>query len=194
MKILTLFTEALSVVFWVLVIFGFDMPYVAVLTISAALIHELSHLAAIFAFKKELKNAPRGAVSGFRIAISELSYREEMICAAAGPLSNLISGLLLLPFSKHEYIAMFATVNIMTALSNLLPMRGYDGYNFLRAFAFAYSKNPWRLEMFLGKLSFAIAAISCFLSLYLMLKIGEGYWIFAVFFSFLLSEILQRQK
>ena len=53
MKIVTVFTEVLSVVFWVLVIFGFDLPYVAVLTIAAALIHELAHLTAIFAFKKD---------------------------------------------------------------------------------------------------------------------------------------------
>jgi len=194
MKIVTVFTEVLSVVFWVLVIFGFDLPYVAVLTIAAALIHELAHLTAIFAFKKDFREPPKGDVSGFRISVSDLSYKEEMVCALAGPLSNLLFGGALLLLSHSEYCEAFAAVNIMTALSNLLPMRGYDGYKFLLAMASAYSKKPWRAEEVLNSLSFALAAVTCFISLYLILKIGEGYWIFAVFFSFLLSEILKRQK
>ena len=194
MKILTVLSEVLPVVFWVLVIFGFDTPCVAILTIATALIHELGHITALYILKKDYAGSPRGDVSGFRIAVSDLSYKEEMLCALAGPLVNLLFGVLLLIFFESEYIAIFATLNIMTAISNLLPVRGYDGYKFLSSLACAYSKNPWKSEAILEWLSFILSAVMCFLSLYFILKIGEGYWIFAVFFSFLLSEIVKRQK
>ena len=194
MKILTILTEALSVVFWVLVIFGFDLPYVAILTIAAALIHEIGHLAAIYLLRKDYKGAPRGDVSGFRISVSNLSYKEEMLSTLAGPLTNLILGGLLMLFLASPYTELFGAINIMTAISNLLPVRGYDGYKFLSALGGVCSKNPLRVEHILEWLSFGISTLMCFISLYLLLKIGEGYWIFAVFFSFLLSEIFKRQK
>lgn len=194
MKLLILLEGTLPLIFWVLLIFGFDAPYVAILTIATALIHEIGHLAAIYTVKKEYKSTPRADISGFRIEVRNLSYKEEMICALAGPLINLVLGILLLLLFDSEYALVFSALNIMTALSNLLPVRGYDGYKFALSCASLYSDNPARVELILERFSFFFSAVMCFLSLYFILKIGEGYWIFAVFFSFLLAEILKRQK
>lgn len=194
MKLLTLLLGALPIVFWVLLMFGFDEPYVAILTIITALIHEIGHLIAIYTLKKGCFCLPRGDISGFRIEVTSLSYKEEAISSLAGPLINLILGIIPVFFCSSEYSLVFATLNIMTAFSNLLPVKGQDGYKFAISLASLYSKNPERIVAFLDCFSFFFSSVMCFLSLYLILKIGEGYWIFAVFFSFLLSEILKRQN
>ncbi len=194
MKLFSILLGTLPIVFWILLIFGFDEPHVAILTIITALIHEIGHLIAIAAVKKECTSLPRADISGFRIDVKNLSYKEEMLSSAAGPLTNLLLGLFLISFFDSEYTLVFAALNIMTAISNLLPVRGYDGYRFLHALASHYSSSPERIEAVLEWFSFFFSAAMCLFSLYFILKIGEGYWIFAVFFSFLLAEIFNRQK
>ena len=47
-KILKTLSESiLPIFFWVLMIFGMDVPYIAILTIIAAVIHEIGHIEAI---------------------------------------------------------------------------------------------------------------------------------------------------
>ena len=41
----------------------------------------------------------------------------------------------------------------------------------------------------LRALSFSFTSLFCFLSLYFLLKLGEGYWIFAVFFVSMLKQL-----
>ena len=55
-KICHLFEEVLTVLFWVLLIFGFDSPKIAVYTIISAFLHECGHLAALRIMRK--KSAP----------------------------------------------------------------------------------------------------------------------------------------
>ena len=70
--------KTLPILFWVLIIFGFDSTHVAILTILAALIHEIGHIFAIvFLCKKE--NNLSADISGFRIKTQRLSYKEEIM-------------------------------------------------------------------------------------------------------------------
>ena len=87
----------LPLLFWVLLIFGFDTPDIAILTISAALIHELGHLAAIHLFCGSAKM--RGHLSGFRIKTSSATYSQHALVLAAGPMANIALFLMLMPFS-----------------------------------------------------------------------------------------------
>lgn len=197
MEFLYFLQKTLPILFWVLIIFGFDTTYVAILTISAAIIHEIGHIIAIvFLCKKEKTLC--GDISGFRIKTENLSYKEEIIVSLAGPSINLITAILflLLPFPQgfKEYAYTFAILNFMTMASNLLPIENYDGYNALLAAFSLMFKECTRGERILQNLSFLFSAILCFFSLYLMLKIGEGYWIFALFFSLTLSRIIKQQK
>ena len=177
----------LPCIFWIMIIFSFDTPYMAILTILTAGIHELGHISAIIFFRNEGR-IPKGRITGFRINVSGThSYKSEIIILLAGPLFNIIVFLLALPFSSllNGYLNLFIILNLATAMSNLIPAEGYDGYCALKKYFEYKAINPKPLE----SLSFAVTALFCFLYLYLILKYACGFWIFSIFFLSLLSKI-----
>ncbi len=190
MRLLKLLNRTLPLVFWLLLIFGFDTPTLATLTLIAAFIHELGH----FFFgspSAALRIFPHS--SGFRIkAAAMMSYKKEALLIIGGPAFNFlaagISSLLGMLFVENGYFPLFSAINVMTAASNLLPVSGYDGYRFAECLILEYSKNAERGLEILCTASFVFTTVLMFLSLYLILKIGEAYWIFAVLFvTFLLG-------
>ena len=198
MKFVFLLEKFLPVVFWVLLLFGFDSAYAAILTILAALIHEGGHLIFSLSFSHKRSALIKSDLSGFRIRTKYLSYKEELIAAIGGPIANLAVGLLFLffPFGKEfeEYATAFGVLNIMTMVSNLLPIEGYDGYKAISAISSLIFRDNLKTDVVLYWVSFVFSCIMMFLSLYLMLRLGEGYWIFAVFFSVTLSTIIRKQN
>lgn len=198
MKLALLLQKCLPILFWALLMFGFDAPFMAILTIVSALIHELGHLCVLKLLNKGDFHSVYGRIFGFGIPIRNLSYKEELLVALGGPFINILFGVLftILPQANAflSYLRLFGILNIMTALSNILPIESYDGYRILHSLIAIFSKDYERGESVLFSLSFLFSAILCLLSLYLILKIGEGYWIFAVFFSILLTSIAKVQK
>ena len=179
----------LPIVFWVSVIFGFDVPYVAGLTIISAVIHELGHFGAIYVLSGK-GNAPRGHSSGFRIKRSEsLPYYKEMLILLCGPLANILLFVVFLPFGKalNGYCKLFGLISLATGLSNLLPFEGYDGYGILSELFKSRGKEEYIAV--LNKLSFAMSAIATFIALHFIDKLGEGYWIFCLFFLKTVSKL-----
>ena len=180
-----------SALFWILVILGFDGVRGAAMTLVSVVIHEAGHLAAIFILGCK-SGAPLPRMPGFSIKVgANLSYREDIIVAAAGPIANLITALILLPI--RQVAGTMILINLLTAVSNLLPVRGYDGYRILTA-VIAVSGT----ERFLGRvpdvLSFVTAVVAVLLSLYFIYVFDAGYWIFGVFFIFLLGEVKKSLK
>jgi hypothetical protein len=198
MKILFKLEKMLPLAFWVVLMFGFDSEYIAILTILAAIIHEGGHLIITLPFSKKRSSAIKNKLSGFRIKTSRLSYKEELLAALGGPLANFGVGLVFfsIPFENEfrEYAYTFGLLNIMTMISNLLPIENYDGYRALSAALYLFFGDSLNIYAFLYWISFAFSSIMTFISLYLMLRLGEGYWIFAVFFSIMLSTVIKRQK
>ena len=188
-ELLRLFSDSiLPIIFWVSLIFGFDTPYVAVLTLISALVHELGHYSAI-CLMSEHGGRIRGHTSGFRIKRREsLSYREEIAILLSGPLTNIFIFLLTLPFGSalDGYVRSLGFVNLVTGLSNLMPFEGYDGYGAiceaLRGCGRADAIK--RLEA----LSFVMSVAVTFIALYLIDRFSEGYWIFGLFFFTVLSK------
>ena len=176
----------LSVFFWLFLLLGFDGLHTASLTVAAALIHELGHEIALILIGKA-PQLPRPRLNGFRInARDMLSYKDEMLVCVAGPLANVavwLVGISLCP----EWAQLFSVVNLITALSNLLPLRGYDGYRMIAA---VLGELGWDVgRRILDSLSFFIATAALFISLYFIDRLDAGYWIFGGFFIFLLKEM-----
>lgn len=190
-KICHLFEEILTVLFWVLLIFGFDSPKIAVYTIVSAFLHECGHLAALGMMRKKTARLPNANVSGFRIKISELSYTEELIAALSGPLVNLLTAAVSYLFFGA---GIFAILNLMTAISNLLPIEGYDGYKVAVCIIRTFFGDFSVYERIIEGVSFTLCALLAFAFLFIMLKIGEGYWSFAIFFGAMMQKIIQEQK
>ncbi|MBE6644052.1 MAG: hypothetical protein E7612_01580 [Ruminococcaceae bacterium] len=194
MKFLIFTEQTLTLLFWVILTFGFDTPSVAILTVIAALIHEAGHILVLYTLNKSSCALPRAKLSGFRIKTGILSYKEELYSALAGPLFNLWTGAFSLLISKSPLLSIFSLLNFMTAISNLLPIKGYDGYKALSCFLMIISRDGSKFESVLRLISFLLSCLLTFFSLFLILKIGEGYWIFFIFFSILFSEIVDNIK
>lgn len=97
----------------------------------AVLLHEGAHLAAMLLLSNGAGRF-RGAEGGFLLTGNRpLLPREEAAIAAAGPIANLSAAALCLLFLRllgfHGWLFSMMTVNLLTALCNLLPLRESDG-------------------------------------------------------------------
>lgn len=194
-RFLTFVGGVLPILFWLLLIYGFDEPCVAGVTVIAAIIHEAGHEGYVF-FKCGLPYSVRGALSGFRIRRKEhFSYCEEIKLYFAGPFANFAAALTSLPFLciSRDYIGLFALINIATAVSNLLPVKGHDGYGIVKTYL-EMKETPEIYFSILMAFSFVFVILLCFFSLYLMDRCDGGYWIYGIFIISLISEISNMLK
>ena len=181
--------SVLPIIFWVSIIFGFDTPCIAILTIICALIHECGHYFTILCFSKSA-GALRGHSSGFRIKQRKaLPYGKEIAVLLAGPTLNIICFVICLLFSDHlfGYLRLFGYVSLATGISNLLPVEGYDGYGALNELFRSLERDD--LSRSLETFSFVFSVCLIFLSLYLIDRFSEGYWIFGLFFVTVVSKL-----
>ena len=192
MKLLKFLEKILPLAFWLILIFAFDTPRLALLTLIAAVIHEAGHVM-FGAFRGIMRLFPSPHPTGFRIKTSGiLSYKDEIILLIGGPVSNLcffMLGLCVFGLSGCSLFFDFAFLNFLTAFANLLPIKGYDGYRIIESVILLHDNGSFLSLKLLFWLSFLFTVILTFLSLYLLLKLGEGYWIFAIFFSSVLIDI-----
>lgn len=193
------YTKALvPILFWLLLIFAFESPEEGCMTILAAVIHESGHVLYTHLCLNR-PSAPYGALSGLRIKrVGVLSYGDEIMLYLSGPLANLIGTLVALPCygSSPRFVKDFAVINLLTMLSNLLPIEGYDGYGAIVAIAGSLGKGE-TLPDILRWISFFFTLLMVLISLYLMYYLNGGYWIYVVFTVSALSFIkksLNSQK
>ena len=184
--------EFLCMFFWILIIYGFDSPCTATLTVACAAAHELGHVCVSGAIGRN--KIPQSRINGFRISDGGISYKERIILCLSGPFVNIILGcasVLLFPFST--YATAFGALNLLTALSNLLPIRGSDGYNAIQSFIF-HNSETGRGALALEWTSFALTCLSAVFSLYLLLRIGEGHWMCGLLLLSLIKELESIRK
>ena len=181
----------LSVLFWVLLIFGFDEPRYAAVTLIAAVIHEAGHLL-YHIYMGGGARTLRGRVGGLLLGKKVCrSYGEELTLYLCGPLANFIAALFSFLFLRDELGTLLCAVNIATGVSNLLPVRNYDGYGILRSAMNLLGMEEWAMRILPSVSLFFVCVISL-LSLYLMDRFDGGYWIYAVFFTSLVAQTGKR--
>lgn len=182
-------SSMLSIVFWLMLIFGFEELSIAIFTVIAAVIHELGHL--VYLKLSGADYSLRGVLSGFRIKPhATMSYKEEMLLFLAGPTANIVCALVLLmfiPFCPIFFIE-FMFINLITALSNLLPIEGYDGYGAIMAFI-RQREDGEKHESALRGLSCLLIILLCIFSLYFIDRFGGGYWVFGIFLISIVKEL-----
>ncbi len=198
MKVLIFFEKFLPILFLGLIVFGFDKPYISILTLISALIHELGHFYAGKIVNSGTFSLPHAKITGFRIEQNKTSYKSELVVALGGPCINLIFGsvcfIATLFITPNEYLRVFGYINLLTMLSNLLLIEKYDGYRIVMCILNMLFNDSTRSEIILSRISFFLSVIITFFSLFLILKFNEGYWIFVVFFSNIVFSIDAKQK
>ena len=175
----------LPTLFWVLLIFGFDTPCIAIITLTAAAVHELGHLIAIM-ISNVGSSMPEGRLNGFKIRLSECGYKQTFFILLSGPLANMVTALLLSLLSgASDYLSLVIIINVLTAISNLIPAKGCDGYGMIETVLLYKERSTAPLEA----LSFLITVLFTFLSLSMIGRVGVGYWIFSAYFVLLIKKL-----
>ena len=91
MKYIRFAQHILSVIFWTLLMFGFDSSRMAILTLLSALLHELGHLLILNSIDSSVFYLPKGRIYGFRIIPSPcISYKEELSTSYFLPLLSVL--------------------------------------------------------------------------------------------------------
>lgn len=166
----------------------FTHSYLSLAAILAAFCHELGHIIAA-----KLQRIPLGelklGIFGASLTSKPLlcSYKNEIILAAAGPLVNLISAAILLPFCKNDFCALFVAASLFLGILNLLPIYEFDGGRILFcALSYLHSQELARKIIF--ALSFILIFALWTLSVYLLLRLSSSLSLF-IFSLSLFSKI-----
>ena len=192
-RVTSIFASALNilpVIFWLCLIYSFDEFMGANITVLALIIHEVGHVLCLYAFTGKL-NMPRGDLTGLRIDKKKIhSYKFDIALYSSGIVSNLLAALLMMPFRERggDFALLFITINLATAVSNILPIEGYDGHRII-TLAFSYFDAKKTAYVILEILTFSFAFLMSIISLFLVYTVGNGYWIMAIFLGTTVSKL-----
>ncbi len=141
----------------------------------AAAIHEVGHLTAARLLHIPIR-CLRLDLLGARLETGSrlLSYGEEWLLCAAGPLFSLLAAippLLLLPASPAA--VRFSTVSLALGVFNLLPIGSFDGGRMLEA-TLSPLLGQQRTAALMTAVGFAFLFFLWCLSVYCLLRVGDG--------------------
>ena len=162
-----------------LVLLVLDHSGVAAMSLLAALIHECGHLLAARLLHVPLSQM-RLELLGARLEVQGrmLTYGEEWLLCAAGPVASLISALVSSLFWAHAPLAILYTgVSFLLGLLNLLPIQTFDGGRMLECMLLTFlGVRP--TGKFLKGSSFFLLWLMWVLAIYFLIKAGDGLSLF----------------
>ncbi|MBO7303202.1 MAG: site-2 protease family protein, partial [Clostridia bacterium] len=163
--------------------------------ISAALLHELGHLVSARLCSIPLRELKLGIFGAAIVTKDSLcSYKKEIILALAGPITNILTAVILLLFfdSENEILSYFISASFFLGILNLLPVYEFDGGRVIFS-AIALCFSPKTALKVLKILSFIIIFSLWCLSVYLLLRLSASISLF-VFSLALFAKIFLSQK
>lgn len=169
-----------SAILWLSVLFYLS-PEIVFPFLLAAAVHELAHIGVLFLLKKPPDHLTVG-FTGARLDAPSLSYREEQLAAAAGPLGSLLLGLLL-PCAPT-----IGLYSLILGLINLLPLRGLDGWRILKA-GLLLRFSPHKAQRLLLLSSLIVSVLLFFFSVFAARRFCLGLWPPLLSVTFLLRTV-----
>lgn len=178
--------------FWLFMLYGCDELLIATSTLICVAIHEISHTLAFIIVNRPL--LPHTRINGLKISVGYISYKQKLFATAAGPAANLVAAALILPFAwVSDYASVLGLLNLLTAISNLIPISGTDGYNLILI--------ALNSKEFSKKAYFALDVVSLLLNVsiflassYCVLRIGQSYWMWGFFFFSVIRSLEMLRK
>ncbi len=101
---------------------------------SVLIYHEAAHILVLRKLGLDFREVEILPFGGVARVEGLLSPREEMLTAMAGPSANLVLGFLFFVLGTGPWGQLFLQVNLVLAVTNLLPALPLDGGRVLRAF------------------------------------------------------------
>lgn len=151
-----------------------DTPILLAALLPAALLHELAHYAVLrLCGVRTARFTLTGLGASLYVPeLHRLSYGAELLSAAAGPLMNLLLWVLL-SLTGREELTLFAGVQMVLGVLNLLPVRPMDGGRILWL-ATAYLTEPYTADRVAAAVGLAASSALLALCLWLVLTTGSG--------------------
>ena len=152
-----------------------DSSGVCAATLLAALVHEAGHLAAAYGMGIPLASIrldPLGARIGIRNRL--LTYGQEWLLAAMGPLFSLLASLVLAPlWQEHPFAQLFSGASLLLGTLNLLPVSSFDGGRMTEVVLGRFF-GVRAAARIMQAMTFLILLLLWTLSVYFLLRIGGG--------------------
>ena len=148
---------------------------IGVITLVAAALHEGGHAIAAKIMRIPLSFL-RMDLLGARLDVSGrvLSYGEEWLLCAAGPITSLLCAMAAAPFwHLLEYAGLFSCVSFILGLLNLLPVRTFDGGRMLECFLLSFLGERLAGRWMRG-CTFLFLFLIWAVAVYLLLRAGDG--------------------
>ncbi len=171
-----------------------DRTGVWFVTLLAAFLHEMGHLAAA-----KLLHIPLGSLQldllGARMEVKGrmLSYGEEFLLCAAGPLVSLFAaaaaGLL---WQYSQAAEWFSCASLLLGLLNLLPIRSFDGGRMLDSFLMLFLSQR-AVQTLTRAISFLFLFLLWAVAVYFLLRVGDGLSLFCFSMS-LFTRFFDRRS
>ena len=152
-----------------------DRSGIGVSTLLAALLHECGHILAARALKIPLRRL-RIDLLGARLEVSGriLSFSEEWLLAAAGPLTSLMCAAFAAPcWSILPMSALFSCASLLLGVLNLLPIRSFDGGRMLESCLLALGKERYARQIMNGS-SFVFLFLLWAFAVYFLIRANDG--------------------
>ena len=171
--------KAISISPAALIVLGFmlltDRTGISLITLFAAALHEAGHLAAA----KCLHIPPRALrmdLLGARIEVEGylLSYGEEWLLCAAGPLTSLLCAAVAALLWEHLVVArVFSCTSLVLGILNLLPIRTFDGGRMLECTLCRFFGERFSAR-WMALCSFLFLFLLWATAVYFLLRAGDG--------------------
>lgn len=163
---------------WLTVLVLLKVPYILSMICAVAL-HESGHLLyarlrriPILSFELSMLGAQ------IKIDPSRLSYTDELLLAAAGPLAGLLGSAVCPSLFSGADLLPFSVISLCLSLFNLIPIETLDGGRILKC-AISVLFSPDAADRALRISSFITLFVLWLFSVYLMLKSIDGVSVFA---------------
>ncbi len=163
-----------------------DRTGIGLITVLAALLHEVGHLFAARLLGIRAESMRLGFL-GMRIDVGErlLSYSEEWLLCAAGPLVSLVLSAVAAPlWGVWASARLFSCASLVLGILNLLPIRSFDGGRMLECFLSSVI-GPRVTQRVMTVCSFLFLFLLWATAVYFLLRVGDGLSLFCFSLSLL---------
>ena len=113
----------------------------------AILVHEMAHAFVANRYNYRVYGINVGLFAGSASIDANMSQRDSIPITAAGPISNLLLfaiATLAQYFVVNDFITMFASINLILFIFNILPIYPMDGGHILKDFLMLNMRDRWK--------------------------------------------------
>ncbi len=169
-KLFNFFGTPVNLKIWFFLLFAFLDPSYVIAIFFSVLIHELAHAYVANKLGYNVSNIYVDLFNGAaEMNISQIHERDSVKIVSAGPLSNLLLGVVSIFFYKAfatKFIFDLIVVNLLLFIFNILPIYPMDGGRLLRDGLYLFNKNRRKSRVISSYVSLVFSLLLLVFSIY----------------------------